>query len=76
MKTLDHFRGPRISVDKDRCELFGTCMWEAPRLFVLEKDGRLRHRRHLTGQDDYAQATAAARSCPMQAIALRGMTDE
>ncbi|TNC27843.1 hypothetical protein FG385_08040 [Amycolatopsis alkalitolerans] len=50
-------------------------MWEAPRLFTLEKDGRLRYRRQLA-ETDYAEAAAAARSCPMQAIVLRGMTDE
>ena len=75
MRTLDRFRGPRVSVDDDRCELFGTCMWEAPRVFRLEKDGRLRFRRQLT-EEDLEQAASAARSCPMQAIVLRGVTDE
>ena len=76
MKTLDRFRGPRVSVDKDRCELFGTCMWEAPTLFTLAKDGRLSYRRMLTAPEEYDEAAAAARSCPTQAIVVRGVTDE
>lgn len=75
MKTLDRFRGPRISVDNDRCEVYGICVWEAPRLFQLDKDGRLRYRRQLE-DGDTDQAVSAARSCPMQAIVLRGMSDE
>ncbi|GAB3007602.1 ferredoxin [Amycolatopsis acidiphila] len=75
MKTLDRFRGPRISVDNDRCEVYGICVQEAPRLFQLDRDGRLRYRRQLE-EADYGQAAAAARCCPMQAIVLRGMSDE
>ncbi|MTD53975.1 ferredoxin [Amycolatopsis pithecellobii] len=75
MKTLDRFRGPRISVDNDRCEVYGICVWEAPALFQLDRDGRLRYRRQLEDAD-FAQAAAAARCCPMQAIVLRGMSDE
>ena len=71
MKLPARSRGPRVGVDADRCELFGTCMWEAPRVFALEKDGRLRYRRQLT-EEDVEPAAAAARSCPMQAIVLRG----
>ncbi|WP_236788315.1 ferredoxin [Amycolatopsis sp. GM8] len=75
MKTLDRFRGPRIAVDNDRCEVYGICVWEAPQLFQLDRDGRLRYRRQLE-EADFPQAAAAARCCPMQAIVLRGMTDE
>ncbi|GAA5164377.1 MULTISPECIES: ferredoxin [Amycolatopsis] len=75
MKTLNRFRGPRISVDNDRCEVFGICVWEAPGLFQLDRDGRLRYRRQLQ-EEDFEQAAAAARCCPMQAIVLRGMSDE
>jgi ferredoxin len=76
MKTLNRFRGPRISVDNDRCEIYGICVQQAPRLFQLDKDGRLRFRRQLT-EEDFDQATSAARCCPMQAILLRGgVSDE
>jgi ferredoxin len=63
--------GPRISVDNDRCELYGICEAEAPDLFQLGSDGRLRFRRTLE-RSDLDQAAAAARCCPMQAIVIRG----
>jgi ferredoxin len=77
MRTLSRFRGggPRISVDNDRCELYGICQWEAPEIFELDRDGRLRYRRQLV-DEDVEQAAAAARCCPMQAIVLRGVTHE
>ncbi|WP_216215290.1 ferredoxin [Amycolatopsis aidingensis] len=71
--SFERFRsGPRISVDNDRCELYAICQAEAPGLFELGTDGRLRYRRRLT-ERDYAAAAAAARCCPMQAISLRGL---
>ena len=63
--------GPRISVDNDRCELFGLCEAEAPDVFELSTDGKLRFRRTL-GEDTMEQAINAARNCPMQAIVLKG----
>lgn len=75
MKALDRLRGPRVSVDNDRCEVYGICVWEAPELFQLDRDGRLRYRRQLE-EADFAPAAAAARCCPMQAIVLRGINDE
>ena len=63
--------GRRVNVDADRCELYGICEAEAPTLFALGPDGRLTYRRNL-GDDDIAPAAAAARCCPMQAIALEG----
>ncbi|PRX51292.1 ferredoxin [Prauserella shujinwangii] len=65
--------GPRISVDNERCERFGLCEWEAPALFQLRRDGRLRYRRRAQPHE-IEQAAAAARCCPMQAIALTGVT--
>ncbi|WP_328607903.1 ferredoxin [Amycolatopsis sp. NBC_00345] len=67
--------GPRISVDNDRCELYGICAMDAPRLFELGQDGRLRFRKRLLGEDDIDQAIAAARVCPAQAVVLRGDFD-
>jgi ferredoxin len=67
--------GPRISVDNDRCELYGFCQWEAPSLFELESDRRLKYPRQLTA-DVSGAAAAAARSCPMQAIVIRGFDNE
>ncbi|WP_199431720.1 ferredoxin [Qaidamihabitans albus] len=71
--TLHRIRGgPRLSVDNDRCERFGTCEWEAPGLFELGRDGRLRYRRRVS-DEDAERAAAAARCCPMQAIVVRGV---
>lgn len=67
--------GPRISVDNERCELFGICEWEAPELFQLGRDGRLRYQRR-PRTHELRRAAAAARCCPMQAIELRGGSDE
>ncbi|WP_246258230.1 ferredoxin [Amycolatopsis anabasis] len=63
--------GPRMSVDNDRCELYGICQAEAPTLFDLGADGRLRYTRQLEA-DDLEPAIAAARLCPMRAIVLQG----
>lgn len=65
---------PRVRVDNDRCEHFGLCRWQAPALFDLGRDGRLRYRRRLA-EVDVAPAASAARCCPTQAIELRGVGD-
>ena len=68
--------GPRIgrkvqvSVDNQRCRRYGICQAESPQLFQLMEDGRLRYVRD-PDTDSRAQAQAAARSCPMQAIQLQ-----
>lgn len=65
--------GPRVSVDNDRCELYGVCQMEAPGLFELGADGRLRYRRRLDEQD-VEPALAAARCCPMHAVVIQGLS--
>jgi ferredoxin len=62
-------KGSRVNVDNDKCELYGICEAEAPTLFELGPDGRLRYRRS-PEDHDMVLAAAAARSCPMQAIVL------
>ena len=59
----------RVSVDSNHCELYAICQQEAPRVFELGADGRLRY----DAAPDAAQAPLvrqAARCCPMQAITL------
>lgn len=59
----------RVSVNNRHCELFGICQMEAPDVFELGVDGRLRY----SPKPDANQTTAveqAARCCPMQAITL------
>lgn len=62
-------RAVKISVDNNHCELYGICQQEAPQVFDLGPDGRLRY----DTAPDASQTLAvrqAARCCPMQAITL------
>ncbi|MFB7445813.1 ferredoxin [Streptomyces mirabilis] len=59
----------RVSVDNNHCELYGICHQEAPEVFDLGPDGRLRY----DAAPDASHTPAvrqAARCCPMQAITL------
>ncbi|GAA1313018.1 ferredoxin [Saccharothrix xinjiangensis] len=59
-----------ISVDNERCHRYGICQAEAPGLFQLVDDERLRYERR-PPPEQFAKARAAARACPMRAIELR-----
>jgi sulfoxide reductase heme-binding subunit YedZ len=63
-------RKVQVSVDNQRCKRYGICQAESPQLFQLMEDGRLRYVRD-PDTESRAQAQAAARSCPMQAIQLQ-----
>jgi sulfoxide reductase heme-binding subunit YedZ len=63
-------RKVQVSVDNQRCKRYGICQAESPNLFQLMEDGRLRYVRDPDTQSR-AQAQAAARVCPMQAIQLQ-----
>jgi ferredoxin len=63
-------RKVQVSVDNQRCKRYGICQAESPQLFQLMEDGRLRYVRD-PDTASRAQAQAAARSCPMQAIQLQ-----
>lgn len=59
----------RVSVDNNHCELYAICQQEAPEVFDVGADGRLRY----DAAPDPSQTRAvrqAARCCPMQAITL------
>ncbi|MEU9244466.1 ferredoxin [Streptomyces sp. NPDC048385] len=59
----------KVSVDNNHCELYAICQQEAPQVFDLGADGRLRY----DAAPDTAHTPAvrqAARCCPMQAITL------
>jgi ferredoxin/DMSO/TMAO reductase YedYZ heme-binding membrane subunit len=60
----------QVSVDNQRCKRYGICQAESPQLFQLMADGRLRYVRD-PDTGSRAEAQAAARSCPMQAIHLQ-----
>ena len=56
-----------VSVDGNHCHFYAICAAEAPEVFQLPSDGRLRY----TSKPDPSQTAAvleAARLCPMQAI--------
>jgi ferredoxin len=59
----------KVSVNNNHCELYAICQQEAPQVFDLGADGRLRY----DAAPDTAHTPAvrqAARCCPMQAITL------
>jgi ferredoxin len=58
-----------VSVDNGRCGLYGVCQQEAPDVFELGPDGRLRYRAHPQPVDTDA-VWQAARCCPLQAITV------
>lgn len=63
-------RRVRIAVHNGHCHLYGVCQQEAPEVFALRSDTRLRY-----DTDPPAELTdavhQAARLCPMQAITVR-----
>jgi ferredoxin len=62
-------RQVRVSVDNTHCHLYAICQQEAPAVFDLGVDGRLRY----TARPDAAESARveqAARCCPMQAITV------
>jgi ferredoxin len=70
-RRILHRTALKISVDNQRCHLYGVCEAEAPSLFELASGERLRYVSHVT--DEHTdQARAAARCCPMRAIHLSG----
>ena len=60
-----------ISVDNRHCHLYGVCHQEAPHIFTLGTDGRLRYNAH-PSPVDADSGRQAARLCPMQAITVTG----
>ncbi|GAA4989916.1 hypothetical protein GCM10025734_16480 [Kitasatospora paranensis] len=61
----------RISVDNNRCHIYGICQQEAPEVFRIAEGGSLHYTRNVPARFA-AQARQAVRVCPMQAIAIRG----
>jgi len=59
----------RVHVDNHRCHRYGLCQAEAPEVFQLTSDGRLRYTRR-PATETYERVRMAARDCPMQAIEL------
>ncbi|GDY31661.1 ferredoxin [Gandjariella thermophila] len=58
-----------VDVNNNHCKLFAICQQEAPDVFELGPDGRLRYRAHPRAEHT-ERVVQAARCCPMQAITL------
>ena len=63
----------QLSVDNTHCHLYGICEQEAPTVFALADDGRLRYTAR-PAPELADQVRQAVRLCPMQAIHLREKT--
>ncbi|MEU4741813.1 ferredoxin [Actinosynnema sp. NPDC023658] len=59
--------GVRVAVDHDRCRHYALCQAQAPGVFRMLDDGRLRYARN-PDTDQEPQVRAAARVCPVRAI--------
>ncbi|WP_344439342.1 FAD-dependent oxidoreductase [Kitasatospora nipponensis] len=70
-KLVGESKPVKVSVDNNRCHIYGICQQEAPEVFRIAEGGSL----HYTGNvpaDLAAKARQAVRCCPMQAIAISG----
>ncbi|MEV1116837.1 ferredoxin [Actinosynnema sp. NPDC049800] len=63
----DEPAGVRVAVDHGRCRHYALCQAQAPGVFRVLDDGRLRYARN-PDADQAPQVRAAARVCPMRAI--------
>lgn len=59
----------RVQVDNNLCDRYAICQQEAPEVFELGADGRLRYE-HKPSVAESEAVAQAARCCPMQAITL------
>lgn len=56
-----------VDVDNNHCHFYAICVQEAPEVFDLSIDGRIRYTAKPSA-DLYEKVWNAARLCPMQAI--------
>ncbi|CAG7652372.1 FAD-dependent oxidoreductase [Actinacidiphila bryophytorum] len=61
----------RVSVDNNRCHIYGICQQEAPEVFRISEGGSLHYTRAVPAEFA-AKARQAVRCCPMQAVKIRG----
>ena len=59
----------KITVDMDKCQHYGQCVFEAPEVFQLNANDKLEYKAEAP-DDMLADLEAAADVCPMQAIFL------
>lgn len=59
----------KITVDMDKCQHYGQCVFEAPDVFRLNDDGKLEYEGS-ADESRRADIESAADVCPMQAITV------
>ena len=59
-----------VDVDGEHCHLYGICQHEAPAVFQIGDDGRLRYPKRPDAAHE-ASVRQAARMCPTQAITVK-----
>lgn len=59
----------KVIVDKEKCQNYGQCCYEAEDVFQLDNDGKLQY---LSEVDEIRRSAvqSAADLCPMQAIMI------
>ena len=58
---------PKVIVDREKCQGYGTCVSICPQVFRLDKEGKAEVISQTDQGDDCKRAIA---SCPVQAISL------
>lgn len=58
-----------ITVDMDKCQHYGQCVFEADDVFQLDDDGKLVYEKE-AADDRLADIESAVDVCPMQAISF------
>ncbi len=59
----------KIDVDMNKCQHYGQCVFEAPKVFQLNADDKLEYLAE-ADDDELANVEAAVDVCPMQAISI------
>jgi len=65
----------RVTVDHGLCHHFGLCQSQAPKVFRLMEDGRLRYARNPEPELS-PQVRAASHACPMRAIQVESKEED
>ena len=60
----------RIESDTDVCQGFANCVMNAPDLFDLDDEDTVVVLKREVGDDEFAYADQAVRSCPVEALSL------
>lgn len=58
-----------VKVDRERCQNYGQCIFEAPAVFRFDQEDRLEYEPE-PSDEDRDRIEAAAEVCPMQAISI------